>query len=585
MPNRHGLSLCATTPAGFKSWIDSLPKANIGETARLLYQTLSELNQLLTPAENRLQLLELLSPVVSFVCQQMERHFLNQPIVLAEHPRRVANLCQTLQTHLNTGYKIILTEASEQPGGDQLLLTTALQRTIQGITTYLIRTLQLYCPIAPGLWLELHQLYLIARRQKLHRVALSNPQGRHSPSTTIERSYTIALLLGCARCNQMRQESIARLGYALESWSALVNLTPGDTATTLFAVVPQLDNPPCYSSLLNPAQQQTAFGIDVSQLVEAINKYLQPAEQDQPQSLLQIPDGLSYETLQHLAMAWGDISERSYQRIPGTGSMRICIGMSALNYFLADRTSFSELLSLPENLTASFDYVEPPTDIWSQALSVQPITGMPQAPVSGGIEYSGLSAEDSTQECRDDNYPIYTLSIVNHSSNGYCLSWPNEVPSQLQTGELLGLQDATTKGWSVAMVRWINRMRGGSTQMGIELITPKAQSCGLQLLSKSEQKSQYLRALLLPKINTIAKPATIITPRLPFQEDNKVMININGSIRRAVLGQKLIGSSSFSQFEYRNLDTPTENQTGSGTTSGSTQPPQEEDLDSLWKSL
>jgi cyclic-di-GMP-binding protein len=93
-PSKQSLSFCDGSPRDLKRWIAGLPKANIGETARQLYQSLVELNQFLTPSENRLQLLELLRPEVSFVCQHLERHFLNQAIVLDERPRKVANLCQ-----------------------------------------------------------------------------------------------------------------------------------------------------------------------------------------------------------------------------------------------------------------------------------------------------------------------------------------------------------------------------------------------------------------------------------------------------------------------------------------------------------
>jgi len=53
-PTQSRLSFCDATPRDLKRWIANLPKANIGETARLLYQALGELNQLLTPSDNRL---------------------------------------------------------------------------------------------------------------------------------------------------------------------------------------------------------------------------------------------------------------------------------------------------------------------------------------------------------------------------------------------------------------------------------------------------------------------------------------------------------------------------------------------------
>ena len=135
------------------------------------------------------------------------------------------------------------------------------------------------------------------------------------------------------------------------------------------------------------------------------------------------------------------------------------------------------------------------------------------------------------------------------------------------------------------MVRWIRQVKGGGTQMGIELIAPQAQPCAVQLLRKAEQPSQYLRALLLPEIAVISQPASLITARLPFQEGNKVHLNRNGDERRALLTRRKASTGSFNQFEYRLLDQPISENTTSLTGSSSSQPGAPEDFDSLWKSL
>ncbi|NQD95863.1 molecular chaperone, partial [Pseudomonas sp. CrR25] len=151
-PNKQSLSFCEPNARDLKRWIAGLPKANIGETARQLYQALVELNQLQTPSDNRLQLLELLRPDVYFVCKQLERHFLNQAIVLDERPRKVANLCQALQNHLAIGYKLIIAQLAPQQGRERnQLLSVALQRAIHSLCGPLIRASQLYCPVPEGL--------------------------------------------------------------------------------------------------------------------------------------------------------------------------------------------------------------------------------------------------------------------------------------------------------------------------------------------------------------------------------------------------------------------------------------------------
>ncbi|MER0044029.1 molecular chaperone [Pseudomonas sp. MGal98] len=585
-PTKQGLTFCDATPRDLKRWIAGLPKANIGETARQLYQALIELNQLLTPSDNRIQLLELLRPEVYFVCQHLERHFLNQAIVLDERPRKVANLCQALQNHLAIGYKLIISRLAEQPNRERnALLGTALQRAVHSLNGPLIRTSQLYCPVPEGLWLELHQLYLIARRHELHKVVIRDPLARHTQGMSVEQGYIVALLIGCSRCNQMRQSAIARLAEALEAWSTLVNLQGGGQPTSIFAVAPQLDGPPRYTSLFQPSELQGALGIDPTPLVDAIKDHLELLPEERARSRLTVPEGFSVDMLQHAAAAWGDISERTFQRTQGTGSMTLCIGMSALNYYLANGRAFSEILKQQVDTTASFKPLSGEPDVWASAHDARRVNDWDNGLPFEEIEYPKPASEQDEQANAGESYPTFALSIVNHSPGGYCLSWPKEVPSQLQAGEILGIRDNPQQGWSVAVVRWIRQVRGGGTQMGIELIAPHAQSCGLQLVRKAEQNSQYLRALLLPEIAAISRPATLITPRLPFQEGSKVLININGKERRAVLSQKQVSTGSFSQFEYHDLEQKTADHATSVTASGTQRPAGEEDFDSLWKSL
>lgn len=587
-PSKPGLSFCDGTPRDLKRWLAALPKANIGETARQLYQSLVELNQFLTPSENRLHLLELLRPEVHFVCQHLERHFLNQAIVLDERPRKVANLCQALQNHLAVGYKLIIARTMLRGGKErEQLLAIALQRASHSLCNPLLRASQLYCPVPEGLWLELHQLYQIAREKRLQRQVIRDPLARYSPGLSSEQCYLIALLLGCARTNQMRQHSIARLAEALEPWSALVKLQAGELPSSLFVLAPQVDGPPRYKSLYPDAELHSLLGIDPQPLVDALKQYLALPEAERGKSQLTVPEGVSLDLLQHVAAAWGDIAERTFQRTAGQGSLNLCIGMSALHFFLAGEQSFGDLLKRPSELGAAvFKPSSGAPDVWAQAFDAQRIRD--EGFHFEEIQYSKVNVGEQQPELAgsdEESYPIHTLAIVNHSPGGYCLSWPKEVPSQLQAGELLGIQDSPNQGWSVAIVRWIRQVRGGGTQMGIELIAPHAQPCGLQLLRKAEQSSQYLRALLLPEIAAISRPASLIAPRLPFQEGSKVLICNHGEEYRAVLTRKQVGTGSFNQFEYRQVGEE-QGATGKSITASQTpRPAGEEDFDSLWKSL
>ena len=569
-PSQPRLSFCEATPRDLKRWIAGLPKANIGETARQLYQGLGELNQLLTPSDNRLQLLELLRPEVYFVCQHLERHFLHQAIMLDERSRKINNLCQALQSHLAIGYKQIVLRITPKYSKDRAtLLSTALQRAAHALKGQLVRATQLYSPAPEQLWFELHQLYRSACELQLQHKRVHDDLASLTPELSLEQTYITALLLGSGRCNQLRQNQIARLAEVLEPWSALLKLHPGRPDDGLFAVSAELDVGPRYRSMFRREQQAGLLGFDPQPLVNAVEAHLLRQDTSPP---LQVPNGMSQDTLQHLHATWGQAAERSFQRSVGQGNLTVCVGMSALHFYLGGERTFSELLKHPGARAANFSsaVAKGEKDSWSQAFDAAPLGNEQFLPYEE-IQYDHLPEDESTTDSTP-HYPTYTLPVINHSPGGYCLAWPDEVPAELQAGEMLGIQDSTSQGWSIAVIRWIRQVRGSGTQMGIELVAPHAQPCGLQLVRSRDDHSHYLRGLLLPEISAIDLPATLLAPRLPFQEGNKVLINTQGEEHRAGLDRRLASTHSFNQFAYRSLEAA---QNGGS----------EEDFDSLWKSL
>ena len=192
-PTQTRLSFCEATPRDLKRWIAGLPKANIGETARLLYQAMGELNQLLTPSDNRLNLLERLRPEVYFVCQHLERHFLHQAIMLDERSRKISNLCQALQSHLAVGYKQIVLRIAPKYSKDRAaLVSTALQRAAHALKGQLLRATQLYSSPPEHLWFELHQLYRSAAELQLQHRRVHDDLASLTTELSLEQTYICA---------------------------------------------------------------------------------------------------------------------------------------------------------------------------------------------------------------------------------------------------------------------------------------------------------------------------------------------------------------------------------------------------------
>jgi len=568
-PNQPRLSFCDATPKGLARWLQTLPKANLGEMAKQVYKALLELNQLVTPFDNRLELLELLRGEVFYLCQQLEPELLNQPLVLDKRAQQIARLCQSLQECLAVGYKLVV--ASQAQAGNmnrnQKVLGLALQRACHTLRALLLRSCQLHQAPTDGLWLELHGLYQAACKFGLHQAPQSDPQ---SPleEISIEQTWLSAVLLGCARTNQLHQASIAPLLVALETWVSRVKLQAAHAPSSLFVVSLKRDQPPCYRSLLAGGETDGLLGINLSALVATLKQQQGTAE----------PPTLSPALLQHLLNAFSEPSPRRWERCPAQGELTLCVGLRALHYFLAGERPFESLLGARASKPALLSQdTAAQVDAWGGAIG----GSAPLTDAEGAVAFTpkGMDDEDSEQ------HPLYQEQLLNRSSGGYCLTWQARNETPLPIGELVGIREAGQQGFTIARVSWIMQ-EGQGIQVGVERIAGSALPCALQRVRRDPFEQPFLRALLLPSGNGIVPPR-LIAPSLPFKQGDQVRINAEGEESLALLEHWQAGSVNFNQFAYRLLGAG-----GAGSSLAADKMPapnsasiEEGSFDSLWDSL
>ena len=112
VPNRTipGTGAFDSRPASVKNWIDALPMANIGETTKLLFAAVNELNHQDIPAPQRFKALEMLDKPVAYVTERMKKHFVAQPLPLSLKNLKIAHLSREMSHALATGYKVLVME-------------------------------------------------------------------------------------------------------------------------------------------------------------------------------------------------------------------------------------------------------------------------------------------------------------------------------------------------------------------------------------------------------------------------------------------------------------------------------------------
>ena len=154
--------------ASVKEWIDRLPMANIGATTRLLFEALTDLNYQDIPAQQRFKALELLRKPVEFVTDHMKKHFLGQPLPLADKNLKVARLSREITHSMATGYKVLVMEQLAGIGrSDRKLLITSIHRATKLLGSVLLKAYQVYESYPDSVWLEIHSLYRYAEANGL----------------------------------------------------------------------------------------------------------------------------------------------------------------------------------------------------------------------------------------------------------------------------------------------------------------------------------------------------------------------------------------------------------------------------------
>ena len=588
------LSFCDATPRALRDWIAHLPMANVGEVSRQLYHAIIELNQMFIAPQQRLQLLELVRPKIRFVCKELSRHYLGLAVALPEKQRKIANLSQALQLHLANGYKTCMLELIDNGGVDKnrKLLGISCHRALSELGSTIVRAHQLYCPSPANSWLESHRIFRFAYRNRLVNQAVEDEELDHRSTSTVADAYKRILLLGCARPNQLRQNELALVYELFETWTDLAECS-AELHNSLFVVDMERDKAPIYRSLMQQAPGNDCFGFDTTALSERISGYLQARHEHREPDYdgsIPLPTPASDTLLTHLSQALGILTKRNFNRIVSQGYLHVCVGLTAAHFFIAGEKNFNQFVAgnedtetegLAEGGNLFLNSAKRRNDAWAGAHDASPNDErMASADTPITFRGSGGSA-DSSASPRSQPRSYKTL-LLNTSPGGYCVSWEDEVPPALQAGEVLGVREQVTHPWSVAVVRWIRQVRNQGTQIGIELLAPSASPCGVRLIQKVGQSSEYLRGLLLPEISAVNQAATLITPRLPFQSGSRISLLHDGREDQGQLSRRVSATGSISQFELklqgRDVKASEERVTSSSSTS-------EDEFDSLWPSL
>ena len=542
---RPGTGSFDTRPRAVGAWLDALPMANVGETAKRVYEAVKEVNRLQLPSTARFQFLEGLPTAVDHVHVVLQKHYLDQTFPLSEKATKVAHFIRALHSELALGY---VTAAEDMLAAsffrrDKRALCIMFQSALHHYAVSMLVSYQIYAPPPRGLWSNIHHLYRAAEAKSLHRTA-TRRGGHRLSKVTLETLYKQVLLLSLAspyRLGRGETECVHRL---LEIWAPLATLQPfpkNDTPRGLFVVHLSRDEEPRY--LAPQGEVCTAEHcrlLDTNSLTEVVRREMEREEAGEANTLRrQLDDkALTPKLLRRLALVWGLPLERRHPRAAAEGEIETINGLAALHRTLAGHRPIGQTALFTGQ--AHFRGRPPraaqgPKDVWDLY--------EPQAPL-----------EVATNGAHKPPAPVaaesQTWRLKDRSEGGFCLFCGQQNTVGAHVGALMGLREGTG-GWNVGVVRWMKHPALRTLEVGVEVLASHAEPLAAR---RTGGDAEFQRTLLLKEPEGRNR---LILPPLLFRPGDRLELRTDTGEYLVGLTKLIEDTASFAQFGFKTLDPKT----------------------------
>lgn len=542
--DRKHLSLVRHTKQQMELWVQRLP-VNPLECGKELYQVVTELMTLDIDSELRFELLSVLQPSIYTLIASLEKLYTQQPLILPIQGRRSLALAQTLRQYLAVNYKIIAIEMTEKLKGKmgfldlgrkagQTLAATAIQQYILHAQHVLLDNYRQYELAMTGIWYDVHNL---ARLAELHGLLDQPPlkSGYESSEYTVRRVYLATILLASSRVNKLRATELDLVYQYSFYWSQFLTMNTNSAGSLL--VCNRDDQPPSYHHRI-----VTAYD---SWYIHATN-FVEYLRQDLSHTGIKLPIHLQ----RHLLDTWMSAKDRMFVRRPVNKAILLSVGMSAAHYYVSGQVQFKIVTQGEE----AQQEIEQPKYLFGLEEDK-----VPEEPIDAWqICYGSVAGIDEEQKelpkIPSMTYMPYRVRTINRSPGGQKLIWTEPPPLSLRVGEVVALSEERDQGWGVGVLHWIQQKSDKTIEIGVELLTAQPTACGVCLLKNNKPTSDYMRGFLIPEMQSIELPATLMTLNAGLVVGSIVRVSQYGKTVDIQLTKLVLSTQSLSQFEFEPLN-------------------------------
>jgi hypothetical protein len=552
IPSKRVSAWVAETDARFaREWLQTLPLADSMEAAREVYQALYTLNRLDLEPVRRMELMGLYESPVATVRVSLAAPLRQTSFPLGERKTALSRYARLLIWEMANGYKCALHDlAGARFGfGRKQQFSHLARRAAYYLGETLILSYQVYAAYPPHVWRDLHELYRFAESNGWQEDPGEERPGEPGSGRSLSSLYRAALLLFLARPYQLLQNECLWVEQLLRGWSARVSLSRDIRAVDAsgnFLVDLGADAPP--SPWRNDLAQMDNLGLrllDVGELVGEVKTCVTRLNKGESVQALAIGvdclEAACHDLFKRLARAWGVAARRRHTRLKRRGFVSVCAGLGAAHFFMNDQKPFEAPISPGEKKSA------PVRSAGADKEAVTPQT--PKPGVARRDEEDTTGPDVARPGQGGDLYRVDRWQIGDIGPRGLLLIRPAESTVHVRVGEVLGIQRVDQLGqWSVAVVRWLKSLDNGGLEMGIEYLAPNARAVAVRAMTPG---AKFGPALLLPAMESLKRPATLLVERGTYQPHTDVEVQEGpGGTRHARPLQLLDRTGAFEQVVF-----------------------------------
>ncbi len=482
--------------------LSSMPAMNTGESVRQILLALEPLNEQRLDTRLRLKLLEIYRPFVQRLFEGAEPIRLRQQLLSTQQRKHTVDDIERLCLAMANGYKLVVKTLYEagQHKSDRLAFGRVARAAVRQLAAALLHSYRYYRPEPPFVFLELNQLYRLARHHGIHD-CLDDSEvdttrgaegGRAAWAGTISlaMSYQAVCLLSLLD-PFAAEEGQADLYYrTLLQYSDKVRIVPGSSwqgvPEGLFFIDLMSDSRPRHCVFLtSPVEGDDPYLIDARTVLQSMHKMLLALSQDRRRQRSEAA------ILRYLLPEVTPRDKRRSRRQLGGSWVNVVVGLKTIH----------EWLNRHKNNEA------PEPQRWV---------------------------------------------IRDRSEQGYRLGWSQSSANTLQVGDLVcvvGDGEKPDAEFHLLVVRWVRDERDKGTELGVEVFRGVPAAVELELDDEMGGKIRC-HALFIPSSGKEGSAARLVTPAGLYAHGRPVLIHVGDRDVKVRCATQVEQSPGFDCFEF-----------------------------------